>query len=135
LPDVAVSRDDKTASPSAAESAGVATLEPVTIPLTILEGPKEVYIEILHRPERSLVTVLELLSPANKELPGRTEYLAKRRSLLYQDVHLVELDLLHRGRRLLFQKPLPAGDCYYFVSRAERRPECQVYSWPLRQAL
>src|SRR6185369_17217944 len=43
----------------------------------ILEGPKEVYIEILHRPERRLVTVLELLSPANKELPGRTEYLTK----------------------------------------------------------
>src|SRR5262249_44718944 len=50
---------------------GVATLQPVAIPLPIEEETREAYIEILHRPERSLVAVLELLSPANKELPGR----------------------------------------------------------------
>jgi hypothetical protein len=110
-------------------------LEPVTIPLTILEGPRETYIEILHRPDRSLVAVLELLSPANKEQPGRTEYLAKRNALLYQQVHLVELDLLRGGRRPPLAKPLPPGDCYYFVSRAEQRPDCQVYAWGLRQPL
>ncbi len=59
------------------------------IPLTILEGPRESYIEILHQPDRRLVTSLELLSPANKEQPGRTEYLAKRRALIYQEVHLI----------------------------------------------
>ena len=54
----------------------------------------ERYIEILHRPERALVAVLELLSPTNKEEPGRSDYLAKRRALLRHRVHLVELDLL-----------------------------------------
>src|SRR6266540_219691 len=76
----------------------------------LLDGPKEAYIEILHRPDRSLVAVLELLSPANKEQPGRTEYLAKRRAILVQPVHLVELDLLLGGRRLPMQQPLPDGD-------------------------
>ena len=114
---------------------GVATLEPVTIPLTILVGPRETYIEILHRPDRSLVAVLELLSPANKEQPGRTEYLAKRNALLYQQVHLVELDHLRGGRRPPLSKPLPPGDCYYLVSRAEQRPDCQVYAWGLRKPL
>src|SRR6202008_2923837 len=93
------------------------------------------YIEILYQPDRSLVAVLELLSPANKEYPGRTEYLAKRMAFLNQNVHLVELDLLRGGRRLPMQGPLPPGDSYYFVSRGEQRPDCQVYAWNLRQAL
>lgn len=105
------------------------------IPVTMLEGPRETYIEILHQPESRLVAALELLSPANKESPGRLQYLAKRNALLLQDVHLVELDLLLSGRRLLFNKPLPAADYYYSIARAQQRPDCQVYHWTLRQAL
>lgn len=133
FPDVAVTH--AVGSPSGATANPIATLEPVTIPLTILEGPRETYIEILHRPDRTLVTALELLSPANKQQPGRSEYLAKRQALLYQQVHLVELDLLRGGRRLPLKQPLPAGDCYYFVSNADRRPDCDVYFWPLGQPL
>src|SRR5438552_11758420 len=109
FPDVAVTHDERLAasSESAASAAATATLEPVTIPLTILEGPRETYIEILHQPDRSLICVLELLSPANKEQPGRAEYLAKRSALLHQKVHLVELDLLLGGQRLPLERPLP----------------------------
>ncbi|MGH7137129.1 MAG: DUF4058 family protein, partial [Pirellulales bacterium] len=134
-PDIAVTRDETHSLARAHASSPTATLEPVTIPLTMLEGPRETYIEILHQPERNLVTALELLSPANKELPGRVEYLAKRRALLMQDVHLVELDLLLEGHRLPFSKPLPEADYYYSVARAEQRPDGQVYHWPLRQPL
>ncbi|MDX1927253.1 MAG: DUF4058 family protein [Pirellulaceae bacterium] len=133
LPDVTITDDDSTGQVTRAS--GVATLEPVTIPLTILDGPRETYIEIIHRPDRSLVTALELLSPTNKNKPGRTEYLAKRNALLYQDVHLAELDLLRGGQRLPLAKPLPPGDAYYLVSRAELRPDCQVYSWMLPDRL
>jgi hypothetical protein len=114
---------------------GLATLEPVTIPLMLLEGPRESYIEILYHADRSLVAVLELLSPANKEYPGRTEYLAKRMALLHQNVHLAELDLLLGGHRLPMQRPLPPADYYYLVARGERRPDCEVFSWTLRQPL
>ena len=134
-PDVAVTRDDTSRAVSTSQTGSTATLEPVTIPLTVLEGPRETYIEILHQPDRSLVTTLELLSPANKEQPGRTEYLAKRRALIYQKVNIVELDLLLGGNRLPMDGPLPAGDYYYLVSRAEQRPDCQVYHWTLRQKL
>jgi len=134
-PDVAVT-ERKTEIPVPRYSAsGLATLEPVTIPLMVLEGPRESYIEILHHPDRALVAVLELLSPANKEYPGRTEYLAKRMALQKQNVHLVELDLLLGGRRLPMQEPLPEADYFYLVSRAENRPYCQVYPWMLKQAL
>jgi Protein of unknown function (DUF4058) len=134
-PDIAVTHGDSSASTLPSSTAAVATLEPVTIPLTILEGPRESYVEVLHLPERSLVTTLELLSPANKEQPGRTEYLAKRRALLYQDVHLVELDLLVGGQRLPLQEKPPVADYYYLVSRGDRRPDCQVYRWNFREPL
>jgi hypothetical protein len=134
-PDVAVTHGENVLPTPSPSGAGVATLEPVTIPLLTLEGPRETYIEILHRPDRSLIAVLELLSPANKEYPGRTEYLAKRMALINQDVHLVELDLLRGGRRLPMEKPLPPATYYYFVSRGNQRPDCQVYSWGLRHPL
>ncbi len=133
FPDVSVTVAD--GSEWQTKTSAVATLDPVTIPLTILEGPRESYIEILHRPDRTLVTSLELLSPSNKQQPGRTEYLAKRNALLYQPVHLVELDFLRGGQRLPLAKPLPAGDGYYLVSRYEQRPDCQVYAWPLPHPL
>jgi hypothetical protein len=133
-PDIAVTHEE-TSAPPQPSSGAVATLEPVTIPLTIVGGPRETYIEILYHPDRSLVTALELLSPANKELPGRIEYLAKRRALLLQKTHLVELDLLLGGRRLPFERPLPAANYYYFLSRGDERPDCQVYHWTFRDRL
>jgi hypothetical protein len=133
-PDIAVTEGARSAAPPP-HAAGPVILEPVTIPLTILEGPRETYIEILHQPDRRLVTTLELLSPANKQPPGRTEYLAKRRALLSQDVHLVELDLLLEGQRLPLERPLPPGDYYYLLARSDQRPDCQVYFWTLHQPL
>jgi hypothetical protein len=133
FPDVAVTHDDLSSPTPPSSSSGTATLEPVTIPLIILDGPRETYIEIVHQPEQSLVATLELLSPANKAQPGRTEYLAKRHALIYQKVHLVELDLLLGGRRV--QEPLPLADYYYLVSHGDRRPDCNVYRWTLREPL
>jgi hypothetical protein len=131
-PDVALT-DTGRASTNPVRSSGTATLEPVTIPLTILEGPRESYVEILHRPGRELVAALELLSPTNKENPGRVEYLAKCHALLYQEVHLVELDLLHAGRRP--EESLPIADYYYLLSRSEQRFNCHVYRWTLPDTL
>src|SRR5262249_44432312 len=93
------------------------------------------YIEILHRPDRSLVAVLELLSPCNKEEPGYSAYLAKRNAVLRHKVHLVELDLLLRGNRLPLSEPLPPGHYYALIARADRRPDCQVYAWTVQQRL
>src|SRR5438045_8041946 len=59
-----------------------------------LDETRETYIKILHREDRSLITVLELLSPTNKADIGYGDYLSKRGALLRQRVHLVELDLL-----------------------------------------
>jgi len=128
-PDVAVSWKTPVEA-SAPRPKGTATIEPVTIPHAVIEEEtRESHIEILHRPDRTLVSVLELLSPSNKEEPGRSLYLQKRNAFLLQNVNLFELDLLVGGRRLPLRDPLPPGDYYALISRAQRRFDCDVYAW------
>jgi Protein of unknown function (DUF4058) len=114
-----------------------ATLEPVTIPLLNgdVEEIHDMWIEIRNLPELNLVTVIEILSPTNKTGAGRVEYLDKRDDYIDLPVNLVELDLLVGGRRLPMKKPMPPGDCYALVARAQRRPDCDVYAWSIRQPL
>jgi hypothetical protein len=133
-PDVAVTQGSR--SPGGAPAAsGVATLEPVVVGLLIEEETRETYIQVLHRRDRTLVAVLELLSPSNKEEPDRSTYLARRNTLLHRDVHLVELDLLLKGQRIPLADAYPAGDYFALVADATRRPNCDVYAWTMRQPL
>ena len=50
-----------------------------------------------------------------------TVYLEKRQALYFQDVNLVELDLLLGGRRLPLDEPLPPADYYYLLFRGDQR--------------
>jgi len=114
----------------------VATLEPVAIPMgTEVEEIRHSWIEILHRPDRSLVTAIEILSPTNKSGAGYFEYRNNRVGIINQGAHLVEIDLLLTGRRLELKKPLPDGNYYAYVTRDERRPLVDVYAWSVRDPL
>ena len=138
LPDVAVTRQE-TNRPlrSSAEARGnVATLEPVSIPMvTQYEEVRETRIEVIHRSDRSLVTVIEILSPTNKTGDGYIEYQTKRLGILRQHAHLVEIDLLLAGRRIELGRDLPRGDYYAYVTREDARPMVDVYTWSLRDVL
>jgi hypothetical protein len=95
-----------------------------------VDTERQAYLEIRDRQSRELVTVLELLSPANKKLgPDRDQYVAKRRQLFASTVHLVEIDLLRGGPRLPLED-LPDCDYCVLVSRYEDRPRVGV--WPIR---
>jgi Protein of unknown function (DUF4058) len=136
LPDVTFSWEPPTASWSrSAGDGGVAVMEPVKVPFTFMDEERESYLEIMHRPSQSLVTVLELLSPANKVSPGYHDYLTKRNLITREPVHLVELDFLLGGKRMPARKPLPPGHHYAMVSRYEERPLGEVYAWSLRDIL
>lgn len=135
VPDVLVAQTGPHESRSAGRASGAAVLEPVVVPLLIPERVAEPYIEIYTFPDEVLVAVLEVLSPANKPAPDRRDYLLKRDAVLRQEVHLVELDLLRGGQRLPALKPLPPGDYYAFIAHRERRPNCNVYAWSVRQPL
>lgn len=109
--------------------------ERVYLPLALSYETRETYIQILHLPDEELVAVLELLSPSNKRDPDRGVYIEKRDSLFKRNVHLVELGLLLSAQRLPMARPLPGGHFFSFVSRAERRPNCDVYVWTIQQPL
>lgn len=114
----------------------------------VLEGPvqallpvavdteRQGYVQVRDRHSRELVTVLELLSPANKTPgPDREQYLAKRREFLAGGVNLVEIDLLRGGARPPVQG-FPADAAYYaLVSRSHRRPRADLWPLTLRDPL
>jgi hypothetical protein len=139
IPDVAVVRHEGASREAPRTDSGATatalTLEPVTLPLAFPAEAAEPYIEIRLAPDRSLVAVLELLSPTNKSGDGRNTYLLKRNAILTQDVHLIELDLLLGGRRMPLGKRLPPGDYFAFVAHSQRRFNCDVYAWTVRQPL
>lgn len=90
---------------------------------------KQAFLEIRDRRNRRIVTVVELLSPANKT-PGadRDAYLGKRGEILAGQTHLVEIDLRRGGKRP-HPPELPPCDYYVLVSRYEDRPN--VGFWPI----
>jgi hypothetical protein len=110
---------------------GTAIAAPVEVELpTTLDLERENYIEIRDREGFRLITVVELLGPANKQHgPDRRQFLAKRQEFLSSGVNYVEIDLLRGGPRMPV-KARPDCDYYAVVSRAGRRPKADL--WPIR---
>jgi hypothetical protein len=88
-----------------------------------------------------LVTLIEVLSPTNKRPgPGRESYVSKQQEVLERDCHVVEIDLLREGERLL---SVPAWRLQEFepfdyvvcVNRWPRRNRFEVYPRRLRDPL
>jgi Protein of unknown function (DUF4058) len=126
-PDVGVVKASSGSLPSGSAAPSSA---PVRMLLPMPTEVPHVRVEIRDRKNRKLVTLIEFLSPTNKSGGGRKAYLRKRRRVLNSDVHLVEIDLLRKGRRAPMNTPYPPGDYFVLVSRAEDRPETDV--WPVR---
>ena len=90
----------------------------------------ESFIEIRDSETDFLVTVLELLSPSNKQAGyDRDAYVAKRRHYLLSDVNFIEIDLLRGGPRMPIEELSPC-DYYVLVKRASDRTRAGV--WPIR---
>lgn len=93
-------------------------------------------IEIQDVTERRLVTVIEILSLANKRGKGFEEYVEKRTALLQTETHLLELDLLRGGERIpLLGGELPRAPYYAFLSRFTNHPYTEVWPIQLRASL
>lgn len=93
------------------------------------------YLRITDRDRRRLVTVIELLSPANKTTGrARGQYLQKRQSYLATGVSFVEIDLLRAGERMPFgEPPPPPSDYSVVVSREWEFPDAGVWSFSVRE--
>jgi len=135
--DLAVLSGNDTGSEIKTASASAPAASPVLVALPAPREQREAFLTIRDQASLEVVTVIELLSPGNKRTgaDGRREYLRKREEILSSETHLVELDFLRGGQRLPTVDPLPPGDFFVFVCRAQRRYKAEVYAWGLRQPL
>ncbi len=125
-PDVAVAR----AGPAGGGFGTAGTISPPLRMATIVRTPvPHTTVEIRDVEHRQLVTVIEVLSPTNKRADGYKEYLNKRDRILRSNAHLIEIDLLRKGRRVPMQGTLPSVPYFVFVCRVELRLLTEI--WPI----
>jgi hypothetical protein len=130
--DAAVTGDPLSVTPTAQPVAG-----PVQITLVrprAVKRPRR-WLTIRDNRSREVVTVIELLSPANK-LPGadRRKYLAKRDKILASRSSLIEIDLLRVGLRMP-GRGVPRCAYSVLVSRPADRPRVDLWPIGLRDPL
>ncbi len=125
-----------------AEATPIVVREPFTLMLPSGEH-REPYLEIIHSTGREVVTVIEVLSPANKMRgEGHRQYRRQQQSVLRSSANLVEIDLLNlglrafafsgAGRRMDF---FPHSRYLVSVSRAPDRTVFETYPLILPEPL
>ena len=108
----------------------------VEVELPIGAEVRETFLEVRTASEGEVVTVLELLSPANKRSgTGRRMYLDKRELILSTRTSLVELDLLRAGDPMPTVGPRVSSDYSLLVSRAHRRPKADLVPFGVRDRI
>lgn len=121
---------------------GVAVTAAGTMPRIVqLPVPEEVverYLAVKDLGTGEVVTVVELLSPANKLTgEGRKQYEEKRLKVLASLTNLVEIDLLRAGQPMTIMGDGDIGQSHYriIVSRAEYRPNADAYLFSVREPI
>lgn len=104
----------------------------------IREQYTEEFIEIRNRTDGKLVTLLEVVSPANKTTPaGRTAYLDARQAAIAQKAGIVEIDLVMQGKPTLnySRDGLPEYDYAVTVTRSNSPDRYEIYTATLQKRL
>lgn len=104
----------------------------------IREQYAEEFIEIRNRSDGKLVTLLEVVSPANKTTPaGRQAYLDARQAAVHQRAGIVEIDLVMQGKPTLTysRDGLPEYDHAVTVTRANAPDRYEIYTATLQKRL
>ncbi|MCC6419382.1 MAG: DUF4058 family protein [Gemmataceae bacterium] len=104
----------------------------------IREEHHEEYIEIRQRSDNRLVTLVDVVSPANKLTDaGRATYLNKRREGRTTSANLVEIDLVLQGQPMLeySREGLPDWDYAVTVTRSTQPERYEIYTATLQKRL
>jgi hypothetical protein len=140
-PDIKITERAGRGSPGGGVASRATVIEPIIVECRG-EPATETYLTVLEAvPKQRLITVIEILSLANKLAgEGQRQYRQKQKGLEATGVSLVEIDLLRSGRRVLSvrQSSIPAwGRTTYqaCVRRGWRPGRFEVYPMPLRSPL
>ncbi|CAA9424070.1 MAG: hypothetical protein AVDCRST_MAG64-3490 [uncultured Phycisphaerae bacterium] len=95
------------------------------------EEVREKYLKVIDLLDRSVVTVIELLSPSNKvrSSEGRASFMQKRREVLASPANWLEIDLLRDGQRTTILRDVAVTEYLVFLSRATT-PRTE-FAWPI----
>lgn len=110
-------------------------IAPQVVEVPMPEEMHERYLVVYEVTTQDVVTVMEMLSLANKLThEGREAYEAKRTTVLGSKTNLVEIDLLRAGTPL---PPFQAGQSAYriLISPASTRPRAMAYTLSVRDPL
>jgi hypothetical protein len=136
VPDVMVVTTQNQPPLSTSDTTAMATgVQPIVAELPQPEEVHHRYLEIRDTDAHTVITTIEILSPANKiGREGRQQYEDKRLKVLGSLTNLVEIDLLRNG------EPLPMrivqhNDYRIVVSRSQQRPCADVYLFSVRQPI
>lgn len=116
-PDVAILKPRQVDEPNAAYDKTPALTEPDAMIETTVTV-RIPMIQIRDTAKNRLITCIEVLSPVNKRAPGRQPYHKKRNDLHRSGVHLLEIDLLRRGKRHVANLGLPEHHYLFSLWRA-----------------
>jgi hypothetical protein len=132
IPDLRIAEKPSRPNESTASASKTpAAIVPITMTTLFEQEVRESRMEIIVREGREVVTVIEMLTPANK-VPGsagRASFMKKRNGFMHSNSYWVEIDLLRQGQPSF---PIHGTECEYRVhsSRVEMRPRAHV--WPIR---
>ncbi|MGB0389096.1 MAG: DUF4058 family protein [Ardenticatenaceae bacterium] len=120
-----------------AATGGVALAEPVLVTLPILDYVRETFLEVRAVDSDRVVTVIEILSPANKRATGegRKQYEQKRLDVLNTITHLVEIDLLRGGIPMFIWEDQIKADYRILISRCLQRPHGDLFPFDVRDPI
>jgi hypothetical protein len=130
-PDVAViDSDPQSEDVVQTTPALVAPLQRIALPN---EHARSRAVQVRLSESQTLVTAIELLSPANKRGRGLFQYRRKREQLLFSDCHLIEIDLLRQGERPGWEvEDLPPDTGYVCLVNRSRDDAMRISEiWPI----
>jgi hypothetical protein len=116
--------------PAAAAAQARPSTAPATLVWPVRRRAGNRFVRVVDAKRRRVVTVLEIVSPANKRGSYRRAYRRKRNEYLARGVNFVEFDFLRSGRRLPLGLPKPPSSDYYILVYRSAEPP-QGGFWPL----
>ncbi len=98
--------------------------------LEALDGEPRRHRRLIDLGDQSVVTVIELLHPTDKDAGGRGELERRRREALAGGANWVEIDLLRAGERASIRDVVPVTE--YRVTAFCSESRGGTFAWPIR---